>query len=122
MASFLSSAIPTGYGGPGGSDIPPGSCTCTSGTSPSQRRRLPLLSPGGGWKDLPKPRRACSYLWRLVHHPGGEWMSFQTVAPYGHSQGPGLMIPDTDVSGTGLVLGRSILSQRRETVSKFPRQ
>ena len=55
---------------------PPGSRPCTFGTSQSQHRRLPLLNPGGGWKDLSRPRRACSYLWRLAHCPGREWMPF----------------------------------------------
>ena len=32
------------------------------------------------------------------------------------------MIPDLDVGGTGLVLGRSVVSQWRETLCKFPWQ
>ena len=62
---------PWGFGYP-----PLGSRACTFGTSQSQRRRLPLLDPGGSWRDLPRPRRACSYLWKLAHHPGEEWMPF----------------------------------------------
>ena len=65
---------PRGFGYP-----PPGSCACTSGTSLSWRRHLPLFDPGGGGKDVPWPRRACSYPWRLVYHPGGEWMSFHSA-------------------------------------------
>ena len=41
---------------------------------------------------------------------------------YGHLQGPSLVVPDTDVGGARLVLGRSVVSQRRETLCKFPRQ
>ena len=32
------------------------------------------------------------------------------------------MVPGADVGGAGLVLRRSIVSQRRETLCKFPRQ
>ena len=46
----------------------------------------------------------------------------QSVAPYSYLQGPSPMIPDADVSGAGLVLRRSIVSQRREMLCKFPRQ
>ena len=54
----------------------PGSRACTFGTSQSQHRCLPLLDLGDSWKDLLRPRRACSYLWRLAHCPGREWMPF----------------------------------------------
>ena len=46
----------------------------------------------------------------------------QSMAQYGHSQGPSPMIPDADVGGAGLVLRRSVVSQRRETLCKFPQQ
>ena len=45
----------------------------------------------------------------------------QTMEPHSHSQGPGPMIPDADISGASPVLRRGIVSQRRETVSQFPR-
>ena len=32
------------------------------------------------------------------------------------------MIPDPEVGGAGLVLGRSVVSQQRETLCKFPWQ
>ena len=44
------------------------------------------------------------------------------MAQYGHSQGPSPMVPDADVGGAGLVLGRSVVSQRREMLCNFPRQ
>ena len=75
-ASLLSSAIPTGYGGTGGSDTPPWVRACTFGTSQFQHRSLPLLNPGDSWKGLPRPQRACSCLWRLAHCPGGKRMPF----------------------------------------------
>ena len=54
----------------------PGSRACTFGTSQFRHRRLLLLYPGNGWKDLPRPLRVCSCLWRPARHPGGEWMTF----------------------------------------------
>ena len=44
------------------------------------------------------------------------------MAQYGHSQGPSPMVSDTDVGDAGLVPGRSVVSQRREMLCKFPRQ
>ena len=46
----------------------------------------------------------------------------QSMAQYSHSQGPSPMVPDAEVGGARLVLGRSVVSQRRETLCKFPQQ
>ena len=58
--------------------------------------------------------------------PGGARLltegHIQSMAQYGHSQSSSPMVPDPDVGGAGLVLGRSVVSQRRETLCKFPRQ
>ena len=76
MASFLTSAVPTGYGGAGGSEIPPwvSHMYIWNQSVPVPSPAPPL--PGDGWKDLPRLLGACSCLWRLAHHPGGEWMTF----------------------------------------------
>ena len=75
-ASLLSSAVPTGYRGPGGSDIPPWVSRMYIWYQSVPAPLPALLDLGGSWKDLLRPRRACSYMWRLAHCPGGEWMPF----------------------------------------------
>ena len=76
MASLLSSAAQLGTEALGVQRSHPGSRACTFGTSQFRHCRLLLLYPGDGWKDLPRPLRACSRLWRLAHQPSGEWMIF----------------------------------------------
>ena len=75
MASFSPPPSPPGTEALGVQISLPGSRACTFGTSQSQRRRLPLLA-RGQLEGPPEARRACSYLWRLAHRPGGEWMPF----------------------------------------------
>ena len=58
--------------------------------------------------------------------PGGARLlaegHIQLMAQHGHSQSSSPMVPDPDVSGAGLVLGRSVVSQGREPLCKFPQQ